>query len=102
MPKMPDEIEVYWGPRGHTKTMAVTDVSECRDTKWGGRGCGAEIFWCATGKVRDDGRDQLIPVDVEEDEQGLHQPHWVTCPNAESFRRPEVDSRRPGVGDRAR
>lgn len=45
------------------------NVSKCR-------GCGAEIAWYETPKGK------MIPLD-----EGTLEPHWSTCPNADSFRR---------------
>ena len=53
------------------------------------RGCGAELVWFKTENNRS------MPVDASSVEEGdakfipgKHIPHWATCPQAKSFRKP--------------
>ena len=79
MPELPEEVEVQL--THGTATWKVDGAGTCRDGRGGRQGCGESIFWCVTRK------GSKAPVDVEEDEQGVHQPHFVTCRYADSHRR---------------
>lgn len=91
MPRLPDTIWVAMGKEAR-KEVRVKDIAECRDNGRGGIGCGAQIYWCETGRTnKTTGKPVLMPVNVAtiEDaryEGALHEPHHATCPNAESFR----------------
>lgn len=90
MPRMPEigefvRVKTHYGER----EWQVQGSRPCTS-------CGALIFWCPTGNKKNDGTDAIMPVDAEEDEQGLRAVHWETCPFADRHKR------RPASGDKPR
>lgn len=92
MPRMPDRVKV----RTSYGTLAdwwVDRVGRCE--------CGAEVFWCWTGKSHAvTGRAKVGKVNVNPDEEGIHAYHPATCPLVDSLRAPP-GSRRPSPRDLA-
>lgn len=57
-----------------------------------GRHCGRKIWWWTTPDKRDDGKRKVIALDPD------LQPHFLACPDSESFRTGQARSEKPPAG----